>query len=323
MKPNHELNGTVVPLALHHRPLARTFGVVMKTDPTFENTFYVEFYPQKWGQYSRFYHFYQTTHKFDKPTVSAIRGIGGHASKARRLLQLSEKIIPSIAEERKLHEGKGVIPGVRSGEYAALAECVVAELYSVLDCTRKIIGGIYGRFRGVARDSTRRLFQNAQKGGIDLRVPEAIRNALANAHWYNDFRRLRDGITHGETGSCHLDAKTGKITYFHTGLGSETRALVIEDIHAEMHRYLDVVIAFVETVFSELNQHIKDERFFTICGMFRGRIYSRLVSIREAKDFGSGVCNACEWFEREENPTCPAAETCQAYLRIRNTEQRN
>ena len=77
----------------------------------------------------------------------------------------------------------------------------------------------------------------------------------------------------------------------------------------------DHVSDFLGRVFRELNQNLEDSEAWQMCGIFYGRIYHRLVRPSKAVDFHSGRCGAYEWFELEENPTCPFVDSCDAYKR--------
>jgi hypothetical protein len=235
--------------------------------------------------------------------------------KAKQLLDLAMRVIPEVEAEHEQGQHQGTTATVKSGEFAALVECVVSEIYSAVDCVRKVIAAIYGKYPGVTSDSTRKLFGNARDGKVDARVPSSIRSSLAEATWYDSLRRLRDGIAHGETGSCHFDRKTRVIDYFHVGLGDQSRALVIPNVVAVLLEYIASVKAFITSVFAELNRTLKNDRTMQLCGIFRGLVYSRQVAVGEATDFAGGVCSSYEWFEKEESKLCPLRLKCHAYAR--------
>lgn len=286
-----------------------------------DNTFYKRYPPERWTRLTHFCYFHQPTYRFDRLTESAVRGVGGHAGKAKQLFNLFCRVVPSASAEKKVQENTETTSSTRSRDCAALVECVIGELYSSLDCMRKVLGKIYGRFRGITSDSTRKLFVNAQKGIIDDRVPYDIRSALQEATWFNEFRRIRDGLTHGETGICHPDKKTGKLDYFNIGLGTSARAHVIEDIETELRKYFTLTSSIMETVFGALNGTLKDEPVQMICGTYRGRAYTRQVSPSQAADSDGGICEADEWFEKEKDLVCPLISQCAAYNRKKNAEQ--
>jgi hypothetical protein len=60
---------------------------------------------------------------------------------------------------------------------------------------------------------------------------------------------------------------------------------------------------------------LEDKETEHLCGIFHHRAYQRFVSPGEARDFNSGRCKSYEWFEKEEQPTCPLSDQCGAYVR--------
>ncbi len=87
----------------------------------------------------------------------------------------------------------------------------------------------------------------------------------------------------------------------------------IGDVWGEIERYEEAVNGLLGAVFREPNTTLVDERTREVCGVHAYRAYQRLVSPVEARDFHSGVCASYEWFEKEENPTCPLSGSCGAY----------
>jgi len=144
-------------------------------------------------------------------------------------------------------------------------------------------------------------------------IPFGIREAFKNADWYEQFRSMRDALTHSDVGSCHLDEETGKVRYMHSKLGTDRKALVVEDIFDHVEKLFQKVNIFLGKVFAALNETLIDEETWQLCGFFGGRVYSRFVRPIEVIDFHSGRCEAYEWFEKEENPCCPFSDVCGAY----------
>lgn len=272
------------------------------------------FAPERWGTLERFQHFYGNTHHFDRDTQKALPGAANHFNKALILFDVAKQHVTLLSEDRTQLKERGYTPARRGRELSALLESVLLDLYSSIDCTRKVVTFIYRQHRGV-KQSTRKFFQSAAGGTIGTTVPEGIRNAFACATWYDAFRALRDAITHSDVGSCHLDEKTGKVFYMHTGLVRDGKDLVIEDIFDHIDKLKESVNQFMGQVFQCLNEGLNDDEVWQMCGVFDGRIYSRLVRPCEAVDFNSGRCDAFAWFEKEENPDCPFMHECSAYHR--------
>ena len=274
----------------------------------------ITFTPERWGTLERFQHFYGGTHHFDRDTQKSLPGAANHFHKALILFQVAKEHASLLPEDRVQIEERGHTPARRGKELSALVESIILDLYSSIDCTRKVFTFIYRNHHGV-KQSTRKIFQAAADGKIDATVPEGIRNAFANAAWYADFRALRDAITHSDVGSCHLDESSGKVFYMHAGLERDGKALVIEDIFDHVEKTKDNVNLFMGQVFHWLNVDLKDEEVWQMCGVFDGRGYTRFVRPSEAVDFNSGRCDAFRWFEKTENPECPFMRECTAYQR--------
>jgi len=284
-----------------------------------DSTFLIAFAPENWGTLERFQHFCDGTYVFDADTKHALSGAANHFHKARILLELARQHAPKLEEDEAQLERCGYTPAERGKELAALIESVLLELYSSVDCTRKVVTFIYRNERGV-KQSTRKFFQATAEGNVAETVPAQIRQAFAEATWYKDFRRVRDALTHSDIGWCHLDKKSRKAAYMNSALGSATKALVIDDIFVHANLLVTHVNQFMGKVFHCLNRTLKDDEVWQMCGTFRCRLYSRLVRPSEAKDFNGGRCDAFKWFEKDASWACPRRATCGAYSR-RNGEQ--
>lgn len=274
----------------------------------------IAFTPERWGTLERFQHFYSTTHKFDRDTQKSLPGAANHFHKALLLLDVAKQHAALLKEDRAQLKERGYTPAQRGKELSALVESILLDLYSSIDCTRKVVTFIYRKHRGV-KQSTRKLFQAATAGTVAETVPEGIRQAFANADWFTDFRVLRDAITHSDVGSCHLDEESDKVFYMHAGLERDGKALIIEDIFGHIEKTKDNVNMFMGQIFNSLNADLKDEEVWQMCGLFDGRVYSRFVRPSEAINFNSGRCDAFKWFEKKDNPDCPFMRQCAAYNR--------
>ncbi len=274
------------------------------------------FAPDRWGELEKFSQFYSSTYRFNHHTRRALSGATNHFHKVMTLFNFAQRIKANLEEDNKEIEQHGYTPAIRGKELSAIIETIFLDLYSSIDCTRQVIYFIFKNYRGVS-ESTRTLFENASKDKIDERVPKSIRMALKNAPWYNEFRKIRDELTHSDIGSCHLDRNTGKVFYMHSGLGTVSKSLVIEDIFEKLSSLIKGVDLFLEQVYHSLNSQLVDKEVGQMCGIFDGRIYSRFVKPSEAKDFDSGKCEAFQWFEKDENPTCPFVDNCGAYKNLK------
>ncbi len=280
----------------------------------------VSFYPPSWGEVDRFSHFYSTTYRFDERLTGILRGIPGHFHKAIILEELAQSIAPDLRKDREELSAKGYSGNKNGARLAAVIETIFCELYSSVDCARQIVGEVYHGCQGVP-DSTRKFFQNAAAGKMDQKIPEPVRNAFAKADWYHMLRKLRDAVTHSDVGSCYLDEGSGKTRYMNTATKDDgDKCLIVEDVFGRIETFKKEVNSFEGQIFRVLNQTIKNEEVFQVCGFFSGRVYSRFVRPLDAVDFNSGRCDALGWFEKEGNPRCPYADNCGAYKRAKEIQ---
>ena len=271
-----------------------------------------KFAPEYWDQLERFTQFYSQTFDFSPGTKKAVSGALNHFRKVLILKSLALKIKPNLELDNQELEKNCFTPANNSRELSAVIEGIILELHSSIDCTRKVLYAIFKNYKGI-QNSTRKLFQNAFHDKIDDRFPEYLKETIKGAHWYSGLMKIRDELTHSDVGSCHLDRKTDKVSYIHTGFTINGKALVIEDIFEKVDDTFKDVNEFLSKIYGFLNSQLSDNEVWQMCGIFGGRIYSRFVKPSEAIDFNSGRCEAFQWFEKEENPTCPFVETCGAY----------
>ncbi len=280
----------------------------------------VSFYPPKWGEVDRFSHFYSTTYKLGERLAGILRGVAGHFHKAIILEELARSIAPDLRKDREELSAKGYSGNKNGARLATVIETIFSELYSSVDCARQIVGGIYHGYQGIP-DSTRKCFQNAAEGKLDPKLPEPIRDAFAKASWFHKLRKLRDAVTHSDVGSCYLDESSGKTRYINSAIKEDdNKCLIIEDVFERIESFKKDVNSFEGKVFRVLNQTLKDDETFQICGFFNGRVYSRFVRPSEAIDFNSGRCDALSWFEKEGNPRCPCTDNCGAYKKANEVQ---
>ncbi len=280
----------------------------------------ISFYPPKWGEVDRFSHFHSTTYKFDARLGGMLRGVAGHFHKALILEELAQTIAPDLKKDREELSAKGHSGNKNGARLAAIIETIFCELYSSVDCARQVVGAVFHGYQGVP-DSTRKFFQNAAAGKLDPKMPEAIRDSFSKADWYHELRKLRDAVTHSDVGSCYLDEGSGKTRYMNTAIKEDAnKCLVIEDIFGKIGAFQCQVNMFHGQIFRVLNQTLKNEEVFQVCGFFSGRVYSRFVRPLDAVDFNSGRCDALRWFEIDGNQRCPFADKCGAYKRAKEIQ---
>lgn len=276
------------------------------------------FAPEQWGTLEKFSKFYSGTFELKKSGQRSVSGAINHFHKCLILKQLALKLIPNLEKDEAELAQNGYTNAVNSKELSAVIESAILELYSSVDCTRKVITEIYSKkYQGVP-NSTRKYFGNINGEKIDKEFPEQLIIAVKEAQWFEEFRELRDELTHLDTGSCHKDKETGKIRYMHSGFSVNGKALIIEDILHQVDQYIAGVNQFTGRVFAFLLEQLEDKPIIQFCGIFNGRMYTRLVSPYEAKDFHSGTCEAKKWFELDENPSCIFVNECGAYKNANN-----
>jgi hypothetical protein len=221
----------------------------MNTNPTVRT-----FAPEQWGEVDRFSRLYgKTFPSFERVERRAVSGVGNHLEKAFILRNLAMRLRPNLEVDAMQLEKKGFSPDNNSRELSAVIESVFTEMYSALDCTRKVIVAIHPDARGIPTNSTRKLFRKVQKNELDGVLHTALVEAFKRATWYEDLLKVRDELTHSDVGRCHLDGKKGKVSYMHTGLGNQTKAFVIDDIFERLGKNLNDVNLFLGKVFRYLN----------------------------------------------------------------------
>ena len=279
----------------------------INTTPTFRM-----FGPEQWGQVDRFKQFYEGTFSFPSHIKKAVSGVGGHFEKAGILIELANNLAPSLENDIKELRQKGVTRATNSRQISAVVESVFIELYSSVDCMRTIISHMYKSTRGMP-DSTRKLFQRIHTDGLGCDFPWELKVAFRNANWYEELRIIRDELTHSSLGSCQLDSTTKKISYYHFGIKRQNLPLQIENVFELIESFRVGVNLLLGQVFYFLNSLLKPTPTPIPCGMFKGRIYMRMLVISEKIDFDSGVCMSRQWFDKEPDYCCPFSANCAAY----------
>jgi len=275
------------------------------------------FAPELWGEMDRFATFFSAS--FPESTSRDRRAISGalnHFRKAVVLRNLAEKLRSNIEIDRNQLREKGYTAAENSSESAAVIENIFTELYSAIDCTRKIIVFTH-KLRGVP-DSTRKLFRRVKAGLLDEVLPTELADALKQATWYERLLAIRDELTHSDLGSCHFDEATRKVAYWHTGLGRQDRPLIIEDIHGRLDSDINDVNLFLGRVFKYLNSLLIDKPIVQLCGLTGGKALIRELRPTDKITFDSGICLSVNWIEVDGVATCPLL--CGAYQKAKMCE---
>lgn len=271
------------------------------------------FGPEGWGQVDRFSAFAQTTYKFSPTQQRALSGVSNHFNKAQVLLALARRLLPNLQIDRDELEKNGFTPARNSRELSCVIEACIAEIYSSVDCTASVVHAVFGPTSRGFKKSTSNLFTSYSK--ITGSLPDGIKAALGDAHWYRNLRYHRDELTHLDTGSCSLDDETGTVRYMHTGMKVDDKVLIIDDVFEWLKTALNEVNGFIGLVFNHLNATLEDGEVMQMCGIVEGRMLMRVMRPSEPQDFSSGVCMSQHWFDLPENPTCPFKDGCGAYAR--------
>jgi len=276
------------------------------------------FNPGPWGEVEKFAQFFAQTYPDFKPdTRKAVSGVSAHFNKALVLLSLARKLAPNLVIDAAELQEQGFTPAANAGEFAAVVEAIFLELYSAIDCARKVIVAIYRKCRGIP-DSTRKLFARLANGEVD-NFPGTLRAAFLAAPWYDELRDIRDELTHASTGACHLSPSDAAISYIHQGLVRDKRPLVVPDVLGKIDQMVAGVNQFLGAVYHHLNADLNKEPAMAVCGLFQGRIYVRYLTIEDRIDLHSGVCDSRTWFDNEPDRRCPFATGCRAYARASGT----
>jgi hypothetical protein len=274
------------------------------------------FAPELWGEMDRFAAFYSASFPSSTPRDRrAVSGALNHFRKAVVLRGLTERMRPSVQIDRHQFHEKGYTSNQNSAESAAVIENIFTELYSALDCTRRIIGATH-KLCGKPGKSTRALFQRIKAGLLDDILPTELIEPFKRATWYERLLMMRDELTHSDIGECHFDDTTASLSYWHFGLGHHEKPLIIEDIYERLDSDINDVNSFLGQVFRYLNKLIVDKPIVRMCGITGGKALIRELRPAEKITFDSGVCLSVAWIEVDGVPHCPFL--CGAYQKAKS-----
>jgi hypothetical protein len=128
--------------------------------------------------------------------------------------------------------------------------------------------------------------------------------------WFGPLRQFRTELTHGSTGTCHLDPTTQRIAYFNEGIKKGDGCFHLEDIENYLRETDEHVRTLVENICAFHFRQLEAKPQFKMCGMYRRRWYGRMVAPTNDLSFRDGHCLSYDWFEREEGYFCPLADEC-------------
>jgi hypothetical protein len=222
---------------------------------------------------------------------------------------------PALAIDRAEINEHGFTLAENSRQLATVIEAAIMEIYSAVDCTAKVLRAIYGPSTRGFKESTRFLFLSFDSIKGDF--PDALKDILRNAAWYEGLRFLRDELTHLGTGSCHPANATEAVSYMHLGIKTDGKPLIVDDVFQWLSTLIEVVNDFLGRIFLFLRNSLKSTPVMQICGMVEGRMLMRYLDTTQEVTFASGQCHSWQWFEQPDAPTCPFVTNCGAYARVR------
>jgi len=276
-------------------------------------TFLLEFAPELWTPLDRLRWLSGPPFPEKGPYVEGLFMTRAHLGKYEVLAGLANRIAPELSRDEEELKRQGFTPALRSREFAALTETLVCELYYALGGLRLLLCGAYPK--ASLPGKTSRLFQNAADGKIGAHLPGEIRAALGAAYgsWFPLLRSFRTTVVHRDSGSVHLLAETGGVRYVHSKFMDGPQPFVTDDIVAWVNEQRDHVQALLDEIATFLGSELLPAERRVTCGMYRARIYQRVVMVGPDLTRESGRCLSREWFESETGRECPLRGSCGAY----------
>lgn len=282
-----------------------------------QNQFAIFFAPESWSFARKFLAFAGPPFTVDSELSKGTAAVIAHREKYEIFSALANEIAQQIPLDREELERTGRTSGRRGRLLAALSEAMFAELYSSLDGMRRVVFSVYRHSRRVQNKSTLKLFELAAERQYGSEIPEDFVDRLAAAYssWFRKLRRIRSETTHGETGYCWLDPKADVITYRH-GLSSRGNSeLEIDDVIGFSNATYSAVVTLTEYFFETHFKKLLPVEHRLLCGVYRGRMYERMVAPTLAVSIQDGRCWSRPWFDTEEGYSCPQRGKCAAYER--------
>jgi hypothetical protein len=275
--------------------------------------------PEQWDYVDRFAKWHGPPFPANPMLSNGLQAISGHRNKLETVARRATQLFPELIEERSQFDKQGYSNMAKAHEFTALLETLVCELYACLDGLCSTIYVIYERIQGVQRKSTERLFKCAAEGKYGNGFPPEICTLLKLAYkdWFLNLRRVRTELTHGRVGTCSVK-KDGKISYMHVGLGTGTRAFIIDDIIEWINTYIEHVDSLLNAICKFWLDQLEPREVMEMCGIHRGRFMGRAIIVTEPVTQDSGLCIFRHMYEEEPELACPLRFTCVAYERVGN-----
>jgi len=274
--------------------------------------FKLSFLPEKWDSFTKFKSFKCDSPKKYQYYLLGISSINDHKEKFKVLAEITEDIVSGFEIEQKEFEEHGHSTLKYSRRYAAIIECLIMELYAVLDGLKNIIYSLYPKVQGIPKDKVSKLFTNAKEGKTGIDFPIKLKDLLVQAHddWYLILRKYRTLFTHGNLGNCTIDKINNTISYIHRGLGTSDKKIVIEDITQYVNDSYVNCFTLVNNFFDYFYNNLQMSSTKILCGFYQGLGYQRLIEPEDNLTFNSGICLSSKY-----KTPCPLKDNCQAYNR--------
>jgi hypothetical protein len=274
------------------------------------DTFLLRFAPQGWLPEERFAQFLGLPFPSDQILWKGVAAVRSHIRKYELLALIATDLASLLEQDDKELAEHGYTPALNGAKFAALIEEMIGELYSVLDGVRQVIFSIYRRERGVQNKFTSKLFRRAAEGSYGKEFPEELSKRLADGYntWFPKLRSIRSETTHGEIGTCFLDKDSRQVKYMHHSLKeADGRAMIIDDIIGYCNQTYLEIRNLTTWFFSELYRQLEPVERQTLCGIYKGRLYERMVAPSATLSFADGRCLSATWFSSTPDLACPYA----------------
>jgi hypothetical protein len=273
------------------------------------------FQPERWGQVEKFRKLWPSTYHLDRMETTYLAGVEGHFHKFQVLRGLATEILPRLERDKAELEEANFTNAAESRKLAAVVEAMLGELYSALDCTRRVLAAIFPKATPNIGRGLGPFLADAGKGSWKDSVPNSIREALGDTTWFDEPRELRNHSVHSDPGSCHWGTKG--VSYMASKPpkdGPQNRVQVVDDILGRLDGWATRVNATMGAVFKGLNDGLSDDEVNVPCGIYNFRFYERFIRPSEATTFHGGRCKSRSWFDGapDENK-CPLRDRCGAF----------
>jgi len=198
-------------------------------------TFITSFAPDIWTFAHKFQQFVGAPFRADSILRAGIASMLAHQEKYILLGTIANQFEATLIEDEAELDATGFTAATRTRAFAALTETMVAELYAELGGFRKALFSIFKGVEGIQDSSNQALFKRAAQrsyGAVPADhvateiFPELIvRLAMAYEEWFPLLSQVRTDTTHGKTGTCHRNRRTGVISYHY----AKRRPLLSDD----------------------------------------------------------------------------------------------